>query len=146
MRDRGLILAGLLVFMGLLTFPIWSGLSTGKSSRGPDLRLPEKAKECVAPIEYMKNSHMKLLNLWRDQAVRNNTRTYTAYNGKVYTISLTGTCLQQCHTEKAEFCDRCHTYNGVRTPYCWDCHVDPRIARLATPQAGILPTGDQDGR
>ena len=30
----------------------------------------------------------------------------------------------ECHTDKAEFCDRCHNYAGVN-PYCWDCHTVP---------------------
>jgi hypothetical protein len=144
MRDRGLIIAALLVFLGMITFPIWYDLAAGKPSKGPDLKLPAKEKECVAPIPYMKTSHMKLLNEWRDQAVRNNIRTYTAYNGRTYAISLTGTCLQQCHIEKAEFCDRCHVYNGIRSPYCWDCHVDPRLVRQALPQASATRTGEQD--
>jgi hypothetical protein len=66
---------------------------------------------------------MDLLMTWRDDVVRRNVRTWTAPNGKAYTASLSGTCLR-CHANKAEFCDRCHTYAGV-TPYCWDCHVDP---------------------
>jgi hypothetical protein len=42
-------------------------------------------------------------------------------------MSLTGTCLTGCHTNKAEFCDRCHNYAAVSV-YCWDCHVDPKLA------------------
>jgi hypothetical protein len=30
-----------------------------------------------------------------------------------------------CHVNKSEFCDRCHDYTAV-TPYCWECHVEPR--------------------
>jgi hypothetical protein len=41
-------------------------------------------------------------------------------------MSLTRTCLD-CHSNKAEFCDRCHTYMAV-DPYCWDCHVEPKEA------------------
>ncbi|MBZ5497239.1 MAG: sulfate reduction electron transfer complex DsrMKJOP subunit DsrJ [Acidobacteriia bacterium] len=146
MRDRGVIVAGLLAFLGLISFPFWYDLGAGKTAKGPELRLPEHEKECVAPVPYMKTSHMKLLNEWRDQVVRNGIRTYTAYNGKTYAISLTGTCLQRCHVGKAEFCDRCHAYNGVRSPYCWDCHVDPQLARQAQIQMNATRTGDQDGR
>ena len=31
-------------------------------------------------------------------------------------------CLD-CHSNTAEFCDRCHDYASVR-PYCWHCHND----------------------
>jgi hypothetical protein len=37
-------------------------------------------------------------------------------------MSLSNTCLD-CHSNKAEFCDRCHNYASV-SPYCWDCHID----------------------
>jgi hypothetical protein len=145
MRDRGLIVAGLLLFLGVVLSPVWYNLAAGKTAKGPALKLPAEAKECVAPVEYMKTSHMKLLNDWRDQVVRRNIRTYRAYNGKTYAISLTGTCLQQCHTDKAQFCDRCHAYNGVRNPYCWDCHVDPQLVSGGIGQANADQTGGQDG-
>jgi hypothetical protein len=70
---------------------------------------------------------MQLLINWREQVVRNDFRTYTAFNGKTYKMSLTGTCMG-CHTDKARFCDRCHNYAGV-TVVCWDCHVDPALIR-----------------
>jgi hypothetical protein len=127
MRDKGLIYVGLVVFLGLITFPISYNVVHGKSSKGPELRLPANRKECVAPLTYMKDSHMKLLIAWRDERVRNNVRSYTAYDGKSYDISLTGTCLGQCHTSKAEFCDSCHNYVGIRTINCMDCHVDPKL-------------------
>ncbi|MBI4875142.1 MAG: sulfate reduction electron transfer complex DsrMKJOP subunit DsrJ, partial [Acidobacteria bacterium] len=79
------------------------------------------------PTPYMRTSHMDLLIQWREQAVRNHNRAYTAFDGKKYDISLSGTCLTQCHAAKADFCDRCHNYSGV-SAYCWDCHVDARQA------------------
>jgi hypothetical protein len=54
-------------------------------------------------------------------------RTFTAFDGKSYTMALTQTCLK-CHASKADFCDRCHNYAGV-APYCWDCHIDPKLAQ-----------------
>ncbi len=107
----------------------------------PELKLPASARECVAPISYMKTSHMKLLNEWRDQAVRSGNRTFTAYNGRTYAISLTATCLQQCHEDKAAFCDRCHAYNGVKSPSCWDCHIDPKLAQKPPRQVAATKTG-----
>jgi hypothetical protein len=145
MRDRGLIVAGLLVFLGLITFPVWYDLAAGKTPKEPQLKLPAHEDKCVAPIAYMKTSHMQLLNEWRDQVVRKNIRTYTAYDGTVYSISLTATCLQRCHTDKAGFCDRCHTFNGVRSPSCWDCHVDPALVHPAAQQTSAAGRGGQDG-
>ena len=141
MRDRGLILAGLLIFLGIISVPVWYNPSSGKIPVMPELKLPASARECVAPISYMKTSHMKLLNEWRDQAVRAGNRTFTAYNGRTYAISLTATCLQQCHEDKAAFCDRCHAYNGVKSPNCWDCHVDPKLAQKPLRRVAATQTG-----
>ncbi len=131
MRDRPLIVAGLLVFVGLFTFPIWHARASRTSPNAPDIKLPAQEKQCVAPLSYMRDSHMQLLVNWREEVVRSDQRQFTAFNGKVYDKSLTRTCLG-CHTNKAEFCDRCHSYAGVSGPYCWDCHIDkPLVARSA---------------
>jgi len=133
MRDKVPILAGLAAFLVLITMPIWWNAARGTTAKGPDPVLPANEKTCVAPLEYMKTSHMQLLIDWREQVVRSDNRTYKAFNGKNYRVSLTGTCLG-CHTNKAEFCDRCHNYAAV-TIYCWDCHVDPKLARGGTEYA-----------
>ena len=130
MRDRGWILAGLVVFLGLITFPAWYNSATGTTAQAPELKKAVKGETCVAPVDYMRVSHMDLLMEWRDDVVRNDKRTYASDDGKTYNISLTATCLE-CHDSKADFCDKCHDYAGV-TPYCWDCHVDPALVREAT--------------
>ncbi len=129
MRDRGLIYGGVVVFLGLMTAPFSYNLARGGTARAPDVKLPAQEKRCVAPADYMKTSHMKLLLSWRDEVVRKDMSTFTAFDGKVYRMGLSGTCLTNCHTNKAEFCDRCHNYVGVQGPYCMDCHVDPRLAK-----------------
>jgi hypothetical protein len=136
MRDRGIILGGLVLFLGLLTFPVWYNLAAGTTSKGPEPKLPIQEKSCVAPLEYMRTSHMDLLVTWRDAAVRRHDRAFTAYDGRHYTISLTQTCMK-CHASKADFCDRCHSFAGV-TPVCWDCHIDPKLIPLnyASPPPG----------
>ncbi len=83
----------------------------------------EDQKECVNTAEYMRTSHMDLLNDWRDKVVRENIR-FTSINGKKTEMSLTKTCMS-CHSNKEQFCDQCHNYLEV-TPYCWDCHVEPK--------------------
>jgi hypothetical protein len=128
-RDRRVILAGLAAFLVLITFPIWYDQAARTTSGPPVLKLPATEKQCVAPVSYMRSSHMQLLIRWREEAVRQNVRTYTAFNGKVYQISLTGTCLN-CHS-KRDFCDRCHNYAAV-APACWDCHLDPSQVRKAS--------------
>ena len=130
MRDRLWIVASLFLFVGFVTYPVWHGLLAHETSRPPSLILPANEKQCVAPVGYMRTSHMKLLLDWRQQVVREDKSKYVAFNGKVYDMSLTKTCLK-CH-DRQKFCVRCHDYAGVRTPYCWNCHLDPeQIKRSA---------------
>jgi hypothetical protein len=122
MRDRWLILAGLAVFVVLFTYPFWHAAAAHTDGRGPQLQLPTGARNCVAARAYMRSSHMQLLLQWRDGLVRHQQRDFHAFDGRVYRASLSNTCLGQCHTNRAEFCDKCHAYAAVGTPYCWDCH------------------------
>jgi hypothetical protein len=119
MRDRPVIYCGLLIFAGLFTFPIWHGVATHSSTKGPQQAVPAQKKECVAPVDFMKRRHMMLLHELRDRAVR----------GGDHHLNLTSTCLMECHSGKAEFCDRCHSYAGVATS-CWNCHLDSKPAVL----------------
>ena len=117
---------GLAIFLVLALLPVWYNLNNlvrAGSTFPPELELPENADACVAPAAYMRSSHMTLLNEWRDSVVREGKRTYTADDGTEYNMSLTKTCLD-CHSSKADFCDRCHNYMAV-DPYCWDCHNAP---------------------
>ena len=129
--DGWKIIAGILVFLIVAGIPFWYG--RGKTVAPPDLKLDTPAIErlqeklCVEPTPYMRANHMKLLTAWRDSVVREGKRTYTAANGKVYQISLTGTCLE-CHSNKDKFCDRCHNYAGAN-PACWNCHIIPEEVR-----------------
>jgi hypothetical protein len=129
--NRGIILAGIAVFLIVATFPFWR--QAGRTAPPPDLKLDtpaiERLKEklCVEPAPYMRANHMKLLAAWRDGAVREGNRSYRAADGKVYEIRLTGTCLE-CHSNKEQFCDRCHNYAGAK-PNCWSCHIIPKEVR-----------------
>lgn len=127
MRDRSLIFGGLVLFLGLITFPVWYNLAAGTAPKAPDLKLPVREKNCVEPAETMRTSHMELLMNWREDVVRRGLRNFTAFDGRTYTMALTQTCMK-CHASKEEFCDRCHNYAGVK-PYCWNCHIDPKLVR-----------------
>jgi hypothetical protein len=124
MYDGGKIVAGIIIGVILLTFPIW--YQAGGSGTKPEVKLPEKTKECVEPRPYMKTKHMQVLDLWRDSVVRVGNRTYMGFNGTTHNMSLQNTCMSEsCHAKKSEFCDQCHNYTGV-VPYCWDCHIEPK--------------------
>jgi len=130
MYNGGKIIIGLVIFVGLVTFPLWNNM--GKATAKPDpkvdtpeiLKLAENERKCVEPKAYMKGEHMKLLNEWRDWVVREGNRIYVNAEGKRYTMSLQNTCMK-CHSNKKKFCDECHNYADVK-PYCWDCHIAPK--------------------
>ncbi len=124
MHDSGKIVVGLVIFVGLVTFPVWYSFGSGADTARPALVLPAGASRCVEDKEYMAANHMDLLDDWRNAVVRQGRRDYVSQAfGTTYEMSLTGTCLG-CHTDRETFCDRCHTYSGVE-PNCWNCHVEP---------------------
>ena len=123
MNDKKFVIIGIIVFLIIITIPIW--FNRGKAAPAPEVVLTDRAKaakECVRSKDYMTREHMKVLDLWRHSVVRNAERIYVNPSGKEFTMSLSNTCLD-CHSNKTEFCDRCHDYASVR-PYCWDCHID----------------------
>lgn len=124
MYDGRKIIPGLILFLGLVTYPFWHNGVSGKTGYVPKPKLPADKKECVEPKAYIRMNHKDLLDDWKTSVVRRGRRTYLASNKKSYTISLTRTCMN-CHTDKAEFCDQCHNYAGV-TNKCWDCHKFPK--------------------
>lgn len=123
----GLIIPGLAIFAIGITFPFWYG--KGKPAAPPELSLDTPAiaalteKRCVEDTAFMRANHMKLLQAWRDESVREGLRHYTAKDGRVFEKSLTGSCIR-CHENKEQFCDRCHNYVDA-SPSCFDCHVVP---------------------
>lgn len=127
MFNSGRIIGGLVIFMLFITLPFLYNI--GKKNKAPEPSLDTPAinqlqeKHCVEPRAFMRANHMKLLNNWRDAAVRDNSRVYVSSSGKRYNISLQNTCMF-CHSNKKDFCDSCHTYMSVK-PYCWDCHIAP---------------------
>ncbi len=131
--DGGKILVGLLVFVGIATFPFYYNI--GKANTKPELKTDTPAiqawekqygkKECVESKEYMRAEHMQLLNNWRDAVVRDMYRQYVSMtSGKRFNMSLQNGCLV-CHSNKKHFCDQCHNYMAVK-PYCFDCHLQPK--------------------
>jgi hypothetical protein len=124
MGNRLAIATGLVILLVLLTLPFWYGAITGKAAYVPLLEVPGNERQCVESTSYMRSDHMKLLDRWKEDVVRKGRRTYTASSGKVYVMSLTDTCMR-CHSNKEQFCDRCHDYTGV-VPKCWSCHVYKR--------------------
>jgi len=125
MYDGGKIITGLIIGIGLLLFPIF--YNAGKAAKTPERELTPKAKEarqCIEPKAFMTTQHMKMLDQWRNEVVRESERFYKSSAGKMYDKSLQNTCMD-CHSNKSKFCDQCHNYMGV-DPFCWDCHIEPK--------------------
>ena len=128
MYDGGKIITGLLIGIGLVSFPFW--YNPGKAVSPPELKidtpviLKMKEKKCIEPTPYMRANHMELVESWKKSVVREGSRLYVASDGKKYRMSLSQTCLN-CHSNKDKFCDRCHSYTGA-SPACWGCHVVPK--------------------
>ncbi|MFC2149894.1 sulfate reduction electron transfer complex DsrMKJOP subunit DsrJ [Calditrichota bacterium] len=132
MSDKLKILLGLVIFLMLLTFPVWYNAVNGKVEYKPELEFLtlelEGKDKCVMETEFMREKHMDLLNDWRQAVVREGKRVHTAPDGRKFNMSLSYTCMD-CHSNKANFCDRCHNYLAV-DPYCWECHLTPDDVNL----------------
>ena len=133
MYNSGKIITGLAVFFVLTALPFLLNLGRANAKIEPSINTPEinamAVKQCVESKEFMRAEHMQLLNDWRDEVVRNGNRIYTSRsNGMQFSISLQNTCMK-CHSNKKEFCDKCHNYMAVK-PYCWSCHIAPKEEML----------------
>ncbi len=130
MYDAGKIIFGLIIFLALVLFPFWNNFGTVNAKPEPKLntpeiqKLPEQERKCIESREFMRPGHMQMLNNWRDNVVRLNDRVFINSTGKSFNMSLQNTCMN-CHSNKKDFCDKCHLYMGVN-PYCWDCHIAPK--------------------
>ncbi|NLB53227.1 MAG: sulfate reduction electron transfer complex DsrMKJOP subunit DsrJ [Syntrophomonadaceae bacterium] len=118
------IITGLIIFALIITAPFL--LNIGRANEIPELSLDTPMidqmddKHCIESVEFMRTEHPQLLDDWRDQAVREGNTVYISGSGDAYEMSLENSCLQ-CHSNREQFCDSCHTYTAVQ-PYCWDCH------------------------
>lgn len=123
MYNAKAVIIGIVIFVAIFSSPFWTGW-IGQDYTKTGVVLPAGEKECIEDTEFMRAQHMRLLDEWRDQALREENRVYqSALNGKKWVISLQNTCLK-CHSNYTEFCEKCHVANSVY-PYCWTCHIIP---------------------
>ena len=126
--DRNKVIAGLVIFVVLITIPLWQNLGKTVAAPTPKLdtpaiqKLAAKDRKCVMPKDYMRANHMQMLVDWRESVVRDAQREFVNPEGKKFVASLSNTCLD-CHSNKSQFCDQCHNYVAV-TPNCFGCHLD----------------------
>ena len=123
MYNAKAVIIGIVIFVAVFSSPFWTSW-IGQDYTKTGVVLPAGEKECIEDTEFMRAQHMRLLDEWRDQTLREENRVYeSALNGKKWVISLQNTCLK-CHSNYAEFCEKCHVANSVY-PYCWTCHIIP---------------------
>jgi len=124
MQNGSKIIIGLILFLLIVTIPFSFNRLIAKNGVKGELQveiLPAAGDKCVRNKAYMRANHMDLLNKWRDEVVRQGTRFTESPKGGGMEKSLSNACLD-CHSNKEEFCDKCHNYMAVE-PYCWDCHL-----------------------
>jgi hypothetical protein len=125
MYNAKAVITGIVVFLVLCTSPFWVNLF-GTSYKQTGIVLPKSEKTCIEGTDLMRSQHMRLLNEWRDEALRHENREYVATDGRKWPISLQNTCLSgECHGNYKTFCEKCHLDNSVY-PYCWTCHIIPQ--------------------
>lgn len=144
MQDAGKIFIGIVIFLALVSIPIWVTQARGEADTVPDPQVNmdvvaefmaenypdiDYDNECIESTDYMRLNHMKLLMGWRQWSVRDDTHGdphvsyYTAEDGQEWFMSFTETCLG-CHNDRAAFCTQCHEYTATQTG-CWECHFEP---------------------
>jgi hypothetical protein len=124
MYNKRTIIPGLIIFVLILTAPIWyNRLNAGAM---PKVELPKGYKQCVLPLQEIRDKHMQLLLRWRDEVIRKDERQPITVDGQVFGKGLQLACLK-CHPSQQNFCEKCHTYADVK-PYCWECHFFPSQA------------------
>ena len=123
MYNAKAVCIGIAIMVLLLSSPFWVGLFGSKYTETGITPPKNSSTECIEDRDFMRAQHMRLLNEWRDAALRDENREYVAKNGKKWAISLQNTCLK-CHENYNSFCEKCHVANSV-SPYCWTCHIIP---------------------
>lgn len=127
MYNARAVIIGIIIFVAVFSSPFWLGW-IGQDYTKTGVVNPRNEKYCIENTEFMRANHMRLLDEWRDQALRQDNREYvSALTGKKFPISLQNTCMK-CHSNYAEFCEKCHVANSVY-PYCWTCHIIPTEGR-----------------
>jgi hypothetical protein len=109
------------VSAGILLLVVPLVLSVINYARGvetqPFLAAAKPGTRCVLDATIMRHRHMNYLKDLRDRVVRSGDR---APGVGVDTRGMMISC-GQCHADRSQFCDKCHSRAGV-TPDCFGCH------------------------
>lgn len=128
MQKKTNIVVGILVFLLVMSAPIWMNFGKDAAASNVEVSLDTPTinaldeKKCIYDTEYMRENHMEILHQWKVQVVRDDNRVMVTPDGREFEMSLQNTCLD-CHSNYDEFCEKCHVANGV-DPNCWTCHTN----------------------
>lgn len=109
LRPLTLLLAIVLGAMVATALP-----NAAHASGPPQLQKAQGGDKCIRELPWMRRNHMDFLKHKREITVREGIRD--PHESLI-------NC-QSCHTQRAQFCDKCHTYVGVQ-PDCFECHNYP---------------------
>jgi hypothetical protein len=123
------VIGSLVVFGIVLLSPFWVNAVTGHLTQEVKAPHPKAARgtECVLPENEMRQVHMTMFMHTRDDTVRRG----------IHVEQKSLKHCQTCHPTRADFCDQCHDFAGVK-PECWNCHFYPE-------HAGDSPKGGHRG-
>ena len=65
MYDGNKIIPGLIIFLGIMTYPLWHNTVSGKTGYIPKPKAPADQKECIEPKAFIRVNHKALLEDWR---------------------------------------------------------------------------------
>ena len=127
MYDKEKIITGLVIFVLLITFPVWYNKLIGDVGAVPtvsnnelpeatfqSITFPNDAKHALTTPE-MRSTHMQMLKTIHAKAMAD------GYSPEKDEKRNQMQCLM-CHGTKEGFCDSCHAHAAVTTPDCWTCH------------------------
>ena len=126
---------GKYILIGLLVFSCWrpsryGSTTEGRSAARPKLDTPvisQMVKSSAFCPRRDDHRAYEALERMEDGGRPGWQEMYVASDGKTYEMSLQNECMR-CHSNKAQFCDKCHDYAGLKKddPYCWNCHIAPK--------------------
>ena len=61
MSEKVTIIGGVVIFLALMTFPIWYTKVAGEDTSPPDLELPQDGSRCIEDNEEMIQNHMAMI-------------------------------------------------------------------------------------
>jgi hypothetical protein len=143
MYDRSKIILGIVIFLGVIAFPVYYNnvLGQSKDSKGESNVL--KGKKNVDALHFhigvekeqrtlkdMRANHMKILDNWRNAVVRDGIRKpgMSLQNGCLICHAKEKKNVIEFGDKEATACEDCHVKTGVQL-YCWECHFDPKEAK-----------------